>query len=284
MNRERPLGSGRRFVSPKIDPANTKGLNANHPALSEGRSIFPASVVLPSESPRLLVSGVNNSKLGRMVTKGPRAGWPIFQLTLEERATCPRSCAQWSNCYGNAMHLARRHRVVKGFLPKLEAELEALNRAYPKGFLVRLHTLGDFYSADYVQFWADMLDELPALHVFGYTARSEHKDDAQSRRTAKALIWLVEEAFDRFAIRFSRASPVSHGAVVVDEPSTDPRVIMCPAQTGATEACATCGLCWSEAARDKTIGFLRHGMRRQTGPRKGKSGPLDISPESPGVL
>lgn len=32
-------------------------------------------------------------------------------------------------------------------------------------------------------------------------------------------------------------------------------------------AVCACGLCWSENARDKTIGFLRHGMRRATGPR-----------------
>lgn len=99
----------RRFASKPIEPERSPGLSVGHPALSEGRTIFPSTVTASKDSPRFLVSGHNNPKLGKAILKGPRAGWPIYQLSLEERATCPRSCEQWSTCYGNAMHLARRH-------------------------------------------------------------------------------------------------------------------------------------------------------------------------------
>ncbi len=265
--RERPRGTLARFKSQKVEVERSYGLRSDHPAVVEGRTLFPTTVIGSMGSPRLLVSGQNNAKLGEHVTKGDRAGWKIYQLSLEERATCPASCAQWTSCYGNAMHMARRHRVDDAFLPLLRSELTIKAREHQEGFLIRLHTLGDFYSPAYVQFWANMLDELPSLHIFGYTARREDADDLESQRTAMAIRWLTEQAWDRFAIRFSRPEPVPQGSVVVDAPLADPNVIMCPAQTEATTACATCGLCWAAAAQTKTIGFLRHGMKRSGGVR-----------------
>src|SRR5262249_32616397 len=153
-------------------------LNPDHPALSEARTIFPTTVASPWDADRLLVSGHNNRKLGAHVTKGEWKGFPIYHLTLEERASCPRSCLRWADCYGNAVHMARRHdHRGDNFLDFLRAELWMLARANRDGFVVRLHTLGDFYSMDYVAFWAEMIDTLPMLHVFGYTANLPSSDD-----------------------------------------------------------------------------------------------------------
>jgi len=278
-HRQRTGGAGgariSRFRPAEIEAERSIGLRPNHPALSEGRTIFRKSVKRVADSPRLLVSGANNSKLGRKVLKGPWAGRPIYQLSLEERATCPRSCQLWSSCYGNAMHLARRHdHTDPAFLPALRAELEALNHAHRKGFVVRLHTLGDFYSVEYVRFWADMLDTLDGLYVFGFTHRREDADDDESRRIARALRYLSETAWSVFALRFSNREGAA-GTVTVTQPSTAPDVVMCPAQTHQTEACATCGLCWAPAARNKRIGFLQHGMKRPT--RRGRGDKRDES-------
>lgn len=262
-------GSLRRFESADVDPARVVGLKPDHPAIIEARTLFPSTVVRASDTQRLLVSGHNSTKLGAVVMKGAWRGMPIFQLSLEERATCPASCALWRSCYGNAMHLARRHDHRDPlFLDYLAAELLLLNRAHPKGFAVRLHALGDFYSVDYVRFWADQLDKLAGLRVFGYTARREDADDAQSRQIALALRWLSEQAFDVFAMRFS-GRPGPAGTVTALSPEAAGNAILCPAQTHKTDACATCGLCWAPAARDKTIAFLLHGMKPR---RKGEGG------------
>jgi hypothetical protein len=69
------------------------------------------------------------------------------------------------------------------------------------GFAVRLHNLGDFYSVEYVGLWRRLLERHSALHVWGYTARWQIKDDP----IAAALVSLVECQSDRFAIRFSNA-------------------------------------------------------------------------------
>lgn len=258
----------RRFASPAIVPAEARDLLPNHPALSEARTIFPTTVVDSRASLGLLVSGHNNPKLGKEVLKGERAGWPIFHLTLEERATCPRSCPVWAGCYGNAMHRARRHRNDADLIRTLRAEVAAKAKLYPGGFLVRLHTLGDFYSVEYVLAWAEMLATTPALHVFGYTARREDDEDPETRKIARAIRLLTDAMWKRFAIRTSHAESGPQRSVVLMADPGQPDVIMCPAQSKATEACATCGLCWAGAARDKAIGFLKHGMTSRRGPRR----------------
>jgi hypothetical protein len=77
---------------------------------------LPVRVFDPDEVKRVLKDGHQSRKIGKTAMKGPRRGWPIFTLTLEERATCPRTCAAWAFCYGNAMQAAER--IVAG------AELE----------------------------------------------------------------------------------------------------------------------------------------------------------------
>ena len=259
-----------------IESDRVRDLAADHPALSEGRTIFPSTVVDPLASPRMLVGGRNSPKLGAMVEKGPWRGMPVFQLTLEERKTCPRSCPVWAGCYGDAMHLARRHDASsEDFLVALWAEVVTTyravmnERAAPPGMVVRLHVLGDFFSPQYVAVWADLLDKLPGLHVFGYTARREDADDEESRSTARALRELTDTSWDRFAIRFSRDTAGPQRAVVYDtvKAATDAGAIVCPAQMEQTASCSTCGLCWAPAGRKLTIGFLRHGRKpKQAGP------------------
>ena len=261
----------RRFTEVKaLHPERVTGLAPGHAALREGRTLFPTTVVDARDSQRLLVSGKNSRKLGDVVSKGPWAGWPIFHLTLEERATCPKSCQHWATCYGNGMPLARRHRHGADLEGLLDQELEGLQKVYPEGFVVRLHQLGDFYSVDYVRRWAEWLDRFPALHVFGYTAWPLTSEIGGKLRILAAKRW------DRFAIRTS--APESLGGMdavtawkMPEGDHTEEGAIVCPAQTGKTSCCGSCGLCWADAAKDRTIAFIAHGSRflpSQDAPRK----------------
>lgn len=254
-----------RFVSFKSDPRDVIELSADHPAIVEGRTLFPTTVIGAQESPRFLVSGKNNPKTGGMVLKGAWKDMPIFCLTLEERKTCPRSCAQWRGCYGGAMPFARRHDAFDpDFMGALAAEVITMGRAYPKGFVVRLHILGDFFSPEYVLLWAHLLNVVPSLHAFGYTARRVDDPDPYSAKIARCIAE-VTRAWSRFAIRTSHTEPGAERAIVVLDDPKIPGVVVCPAQTDATAACSTCALCFAESGRNLTIAFKKHGMTKRRG-------------------
>lgn len=233
----------RRFTEHKAT-GRPSVLALDHPAVVQGRSRYPGIV---GHSDRLLKSGHNSVKIGSHVTKGHLAGVPIFTLTLEERATCPRSCSHWRDCYGNKMHWPKRIRPDAEFMPRLARELSALHGKHGR-ILVRLHVLGDFYSPEYVAFWQAQLDRLQGLHIFGYTAR--HGCDI-----AGAL--LVLNMHPRASIRWSDGGDDEFRSVTVnsEEQAAEVGAIVCPAQTGRSACCGTCALCWSTP---KTIAFLRH--------------------------
>jgi hypothetical protein len=202
----------------------------------------------------VLKSGEHSSKLGSHVSKGRWRGMPIFTLSLEERATCPRSCEHWRSCYGNHMQWPRSVRWRHGpeLVRSLATELEYLSLKYEYGFAVRVHNLGDFYSVGYVRQWAKWLDQFEPLHVFGYTAWP------RGSKIGDAVIALRDAQWGRFAIRLSNSPDNKRSANTVWEQPKRPVIdqgIVCPAQTGRAGSCGTCGLCWST---DKNIVFLAH--------------------------
>src|SRR3990167_9551526 len=62
----------------------------------------------------VLKRSIDNAKLGKLREwrAGAFKGMPLYSLTLEERATCERSCNAWSVCYGNNMPFAHRFDVL----------------------------------------------------------------------------------------------------------------------------------------------------------------------------
>lgn len=241
--RDHRADASRRKQQPRLP-----GLEATF--IWEGRTKFTKAVQRPSDMPHLLVSGHNNVKIGRDVRKGHLRGYWIYTLSLEERKTCPASCQHWQSCYGNNMPFAKRiDHTDPAFLPMLEKEIAELC-AKRKGILIRLHALGDFYSTAYVLFWNRMLAEYPKLSLYGYTGRL----------SGTAIGWMIHgmnsEFGKRCMIRFSNGR--GHGMSTVSigsEESKPTNATICPEQTGRTQACATCGLCWGSK---RNIAFLEH--------------------------
>lgn len=222
-------------------------LHRNHPALVEGRSLFPSGV---TEAGNILKTGAYQTKIGAAVTKGKWSGMPIYAVTLEERATCPRGCALWKDCYGNNMHFAKRMRHGPALEARMWREFRALQAKHRRGFVVRAHVLGDFYSSGYVGMWREAMAAFPALHVFGYTAWPV------GTKQGNAVHALRDEYWDRFAIRTSGSRQAKGSFVVETEADVPAGAILCPVQTGKTRSCGTCALCW--AMPDKPVAFLKH--------------------------
>jgi len=252
VRRYRPRGEARvsRHRSHAAEEARAMP-PVGHPALAEGRTLYPSTVVPVDGLQNVLVAGANSHKIGDVVRKGRWKGFRIYTVTLEERRTCPESCAVWRSCYGNAMHFARRIAHGPAFEERLGHELAVLQSRHGGGFAVRLHVLGDFYSEDYVELWRSFLVRFPSLHVFGFSARWTRDDPI-----AVKLVHLVLEHWDRFAIRFSNAPVDECSTVTIEHPLQKPDdAILCPQQLGKTASCATCGLCWQSR---RPIAFLRH--------------------------
>lgn len=227
-----------------------------HPSIEAGRSLFHRKGVKPvGAMNHVLVSGHCNVKIGRDVRKGKHfRGYWIYTLTLEERATCPRTCAHWQSCYGNNMPFAKRvsHRDRDALCAAIERDIQReLGRRGRAGILVRLHALGDFFDRDYVWFWRDMLWKYPRLAVFGYTA---HDPDLSAIGFA---IGVVKGLFgERFAIRWSNhAASDEWSTRTVVEPFSAPDAVQCPEQVGLVDGCGKCGLCWNTK---KNIAFTAH--------------------------
>ena len=220
-------------------------LRENHPALEHAVTIHPKTVKpLADYASRLLKPASGNAKLGagsNMIVKGKWSGFPLYTLTLEERATCSRTCQQWSRCFGNNMGFAHRISSAEPELleMRLHDEIEHLSRVHPSGFVVRLHVLGDFFSPEYVNFWANALRAYPALHLFGYTHRTDGPiADAIAAHLQNDRAWI------RWSDKGGDMSANVHG-----------EGITCPEQIGKTQSCLTCGLCWTTT---KAIAFIEH--------------------------
>ncbi len=234
------------------------------PALRDGRTVFESRVFNAGDRDRVLISGINNAKIGRKVTKGAWSGMPIYTLSLEERATCPRSCVVYDCCYGNAMPMAVRFRYDPALVERLYVELNELSKRHKNGFVVRLHVLGDFPDADYVRQWMRWSHAIPELRVWGYTA---HPRDGE---IGKLIRLMNSGRAERWMVRFSVAPEIPHApmqaAVVWEKPATLETIndtVICPQELGKTSTCGSCALCWSPEAAHLRIVFFGHGNRHK---------------------
>jgi hypothetical protein len=259
------VGGLTRYKNPPVTdptPRREAELRADHRAVIDGHTIFPTSVYDAGDRDRILIPGINNSKIGGRVTKGRWAGFPIFTFALEERATCPRSCGLWRACYGNALPVAVRFRFNNGFLMSLEEELVAMGDHHPGGFAVRAHVLGDFVDLDYVRHWRLWMELVPELHVWGYTARPT--DGA----IGKEIVAMNARRPDRWQVRFSVAEDAPYAPMQVTTTWTKPnryafdpetKSMICPQEIGKTDHCTTCGICWNPRLQHVRVRFLGHG-------------------------
>ena len=242
----------RRFKSVPV-PFGDPAIRASKDA--EG-SIFPTRVFDPVPDEWTLKDGSNNSKIGGDVLVGWLKGARIYTLTLEERATCPRSCALWEGCYGNAMQYARRWRHGPELEARIREDVAELCASFDK-VLVRLHVLGDFYSLDYVTMWGALMVEHEGLAAFGFTA---HLEDSE----IGAEIARIRSDFGRrWSIRHSGRTG-EWGSFTLDFPTAKKRIgdaIVCPEQRDAMEGggknmhCGSCAACWSSSV---PVAFVEH--------------------------
>lgn len=240
-------------------------------AIAENRSMYDYRTKVDPKPLKLS----SNAKIGRKVLNKTWKNMPIYTLTLEERATCPKTCGHFADCYGNNMAQTARVLHGKDFEKTLVEQLAALASKHKNGFVVRLHVLGDFYSVDYVNLWAEMLQKHSNMYIYGYT----HWHPGTPIGDAIFNLWLANKK--RFIIRFSDyigAQNVlrANSETMVDQ--TQGRMFVCPnlqSKKGVRNgrnypkhiakddrdnyefslSCGECTLCWET---NKTVIFPTH--------------------------
>lgn len=219
-------------------------LKAENPVLEKAVTIHPRTIKSPIEVAAILKPVSDNKKIGKggvIVTRGKWRGMPMYQMSLEERATCPRSCQQWANCYGNNMAFAHRiDHKHPDFLPLLNAEIATLCHRYRHGIIIRPHVLGDYFSPEYTAFWIEQTAKHENLRIFGFT--HWERDSVIGRMITE---WNKNP---RVWVRFSDQGGEMSANV-------EGEGIQCPEQTGKTHSCLTCGVCWSTT---KPVRFIAH--------------------------
>ena len=253
-----------------------KPLSKTEMAVMAGKSVYHNRVKSVSDGmakSERVIKKSTNVKLGKKVTRGKLKGFPILTLTLEERKTCPASCIHWGDCYGNNMMFAVRYNADDDLIAAIESDLAFYQAKHPKGFLVRLHVLGDFYSVAYVAQWAKWLGMFPALFIYGYSANQYDAIDSNERAIGQAILSLRMACGIRFAVRFSGSYTDEFAALSADDDRAlelldDKQAFVCPTQiskeTGKLAKkdeetlvpdCGACGLCWQAP---KPVVFLTH--------------------------
>ena len=195
------------------------------------------------------------------ILKGPYRRMPAFYLTLQERTTCPTTCKAWEFCYGDHMPFAHRmNHTSKGFYPAIVHDLQRLQAAFPKGFVIRLHELGDFFSAAYIRFWRTSLALYPALYIYGYThvtgRLANMIDHTQAKNPGRFHVMNSDNASKNSprpkAIILDAFSSAIHKRLKTKTLEGRP---ICPEQTQRTPGCTTCGLCMDGKTE---VNFLKH--------------------------
>jgi len=231
-------------------------------AVKKGVSIFSMQVYAPEEAVELLRRvesrpgrSSNNKLAGKAGSRTWRAGsfkgMPLYQLSLEERATCPSTCGAWNICYGNNMPFASRINPLRKpqvLFDRLSYELDGLDKKHPEGYSVRLHVLGDFFSVEYVRFWERQLEERPALNIYGYTHRIDEIGDEIER------VWFRFQA--RFNVLQSDSTKYAMPSAFIEGHPEAADAVICPEQTEKADGCLDCGLC--TVPRFKGVQFLVH--------------------------
>lgn len=217
-------------------------------AIERGRTQFLdtasgyTSVKLVTGETNVLKRSMDNAKLGKLREwrAGAFKGMPLYSLTLEERATCERSCNAWDVCYGNNMPFAHRFDVTTdgglALMMRLTVELDKLDKKHKTGYSIRLHILGDFFSVAYVDFWREMLASRPLLHIYGYTHRQGEI------KAAIDSVW--REHYGRFNIMQSDGETGDDKPIALIETTDGAMALpLCPVQAKKSSGCLDCGLC-----------------------------------------
>lgn len=193
-----------------------------------------------------------NSKLG----VSGRYAKTMFVWNLPAKATCPGAspwCSKW--CYNADLRDEKfpLETWVNNWAwavhspDKLADALKLqLTKAAPP-VAVRIHSSGDYFSADYIDFWIRIVSATPEVQYWCYT-RSWTSGALLARLDVLRSLPNIQ-VFASWDDTMP-ATPVGWRRSVVRESiqkaSVDAETLSCPEQDGRLPSCAACGYCFAK--------------------------------------
>lgn len=190
-------------------------------------------------------------------------------VTMASQASCPSDCP-WlhSGCYAESgpqgIHTSRLNKST-------DTDAELIARTEARAILglsgtrpLRLHVVGDCRTSNAARILGYAVTKyMQPVWTYTHAWRTVARD-AWGRISVLASCETaaqVREAHKRgYATALVVAEHTSDSAYTVD----GIKVVPCPQQTGKSENCTTCRLCWDDGklkAIGATIGFSAHGAR-----------------------
>lgn len=125
-----------------------------------------------------------------------KTGAGVFTWSMTTK-TCGQRC---DGCYGEKgfynmpnvkKSLQNNTRLAMEYLAFWKAAVLAQCETLKDGTEIRIHAVGDFFSAEYVQAWHDIAEAFPELIFWTYTKRTQYEtafDDLDNANIVKSLI------------------------------------------------------------------------------------------------
>jgi len=196
------------------------------------------------------------SKLRRASAR--RAAIRVYNWNLRAIATCPgRTPLCESLCYadkGRYTMQAARHTANRTVAETFAGIVERTENL-PRGAWLRIHTSGDFYSAEYVDRWWLAACLRPDVRFWAYTRSFAVPEILPALERLRSLPNVqLFASVDRSTtatvpIGWRVATLWSHG-------DAQPSGLVCPEQTGAMSDCADCAYC--PVAPKGNVVFIQH--------------------------
>ena len=194
----------------------------------------------------------------------------IFVWNLPPVVTCP-GISEWckSNCY-NADDRYEKFPINKWcenlwWVLNNKEELKKkiitqLQENKAKRIAVRIHSSGDFFSKEYINFWRDIIWKNPAVNFWAYTRSWIIEELAEDIKKLNELdnmklILSWDETMIQPPDGFAKSIVVSSNEEIILVAKKKGGVV-CPEQYNLVSGCADCGICISKLSR--TVYFVVH--------------------------
>lgn len=194
----------------------------------------------------------------------------IFVWNLPPVITCP-GLSEWCkfNCYNadnrydkfpidkwceNLWWVLNKKEVLSN---KIQLQL---NEYRSQKVAVRIHSSGDFFSKEYIEFWKKIIEKNPRVDFWAYT-RSWCVEELEksiidlNQLDNMCLIFSCDKTMKKPLEGFPKSIVVNSSKEML-ELSNMKKGIICPEQYNLISGCADCGICIRNLSRD--IYFILH--------------------------